>query len=419
MKKTMLLSTLIDKTKKDLILHGIKKKTMQAYQCYGFNLITRKHNETNELYYSRELTMELVFQTRAEYETGLIPQRKFRNLRTITERLHECYEMGNVQWRHLPHWGMRELSYPFEKYLNNYVESRLSAGCKITTIRGLKPIIRYFLFFCEDRGRNSIEQLSRDDIIAYLNTDAKKYSRVSDALSVLRVFSDYLVKNKLISFDMRLLLQIPAPVHRKYLSGFTQDEAEMIVSAPDRTTECGKRDYAIIMLAKYTGLRSIDILGLKFSHVDWNRKELRIIQHKTDIPLTLPIEISVCNALADYILHGRPKSDSQNIFLRARPPYNPLKSQSGHSIVRRNAVLAGMEWTPNKRNGMHSFRRGLGSWMLEAEIPLETISEVLGHTNSDSTKPYLALHESHLSKCSLSLDGIPCLRRELTNEIHI
>ncbi len=79
----------------------------------------------------------------------------------------------------------------------------------------------------------------------------------------------------------------------------------------------------------------------------------------------------------------------------------------------------GIEWIPNKRNGMHSFRRGLGNWMLEAEIPLGTISEVLGHTSSDSTKPYLALQESYLGKCPLSLDGIPCLRKELTNEIYI
>ena len=108
----------------------------------------------------------------------------------------------------------------------------------------------------------------------------------------------------MISFDMKLLLKVPSPAHRKYLSGFTQAEAEMIVSAPDRTTVCGKRDYAIMTLAKNTGLRSIDILGLKFSDVDWNRKELRMVQHKTDVPLTLPIEIPVCNAIADYILHG-------------------------------------------------------------------------------------------------------------------
>ncbi|MCC7571578.1 site-specific integrase [Candidatus Micrarchaeota archaeon] len=419
MKKTMLLSTLIDMTKKDLILYGIKKKTLQLYQCYGFNLIMRKHNEANELFYSEKLALELVLQTRAEYEAGLIPETKFRNLRTITERIQECYRSGHIQWHHLPHWGMRKLSPPFEKCLNNYIDKRLSSGCRITTMRGQKPVIRHFLFFCEDRGYNSLNQLSRDDIIEYLNTGAKKYSRVGDVLSAIRAFSDFLTENNMISFDMRLLLQIPAPVHRKYSSGFTLAEAEMIASAPDRTTECGKRDYAIIMLAKNTGLRSIDILGLKFSDVDWNRKELRIVQYKTDIHLTLPVEISVCNAIADYILHGRPQSDSQYIFLRVRPPYSPLRSWSGHSIVRRNAIAAGIEWIPNKRKGMHSFRRGLGNWMLEAEIPLETISEVLGHKSSDSSKPYLALQESHLGKCPISLYGIPCLRKELTNEIHI
>jgi len=107
--------------------------------------------------------------------------------------------------------------------------------------------------------------------------------------------------------------------------------------------------------------------------------------------LKIPPKIPVCNAIADYILHGRPQSESPYIFVRTRPPYNPLRSWSGHSIVRRNAIAAGIGWVSNKRNGMHSFRRGLGNWMLEAEIPLETISEVLGHTSSDSTKPYLAL----------------------------
>jgi len=419
MKKTILLSVLFDMTKQDLIAHGIKKKTMRSYQCYGFNLIRRKHNEANELFYSEKLALEAVLQTRAEYESGLIPETKFRTVRTITERIQECYETEHVQWRHLPHWGIRNLSTPFEKCLNNYVAKRLSNGCSIATIRGQKPIIRHFLFFCEDRGYASLTQLSKDDIVEYINTVAIKYSHVGDALSVIRIFSDYLAENRMISFDMKLLLQIPAPTHRKYSSGFTQTEADMIVSAPDRTTECGKRDYAIMMLAKNTGLRSIDILGLEFSNVDWNRKELRIVQHKTDVPLTLPIEIPVCNAIADYILHGRPQSESQCIFLRVRPPYSPLRSWSGHSIVRRNAIAAGIEWIPNKRNGMHSFRRGLGNWMLEAEIPLETISEVLGHTSSDSAKPYLALQESHLGKCSLSLNGIPCLRKELTNEIHI
>lgn len=221
MKKTILLSTLIDMTKQDLILHGIKKKTMRSYQCYGFNLISRKHNEANELFYSEKLALEVVLQTRAEYEAGLIPEAKFRTLRTIAERIQECYETGHVQWRHLPHWGIRKLSPPFEKYLNNYVDKRLSTGCRITTMRGQKPIIRHFLFFCEDRGYDSLNQLSKDDIVEYINTGAKKYSRVGDVLSAIRTFSDYLTENNMISFDMKLLLQIPSPAHRKYSSGFT------------------------------------------------------------------------------------------------------------------------------------------------------------------------------------------------------
>lgn len=415
----MLLSTLIEMTKQELVAHGLKQNTMYNYQYYGFNLITDKHAEKNELFYSEKLVLEVIHQTRAEYEAGLSSITKFSIVRTVAKRISEYYESSHVQFQYLPNWGTRKLSTGYEACFNDYIEKRLNNGYQITTLRGQKPIVRHFLFFCEDKGLDSLAQLTKEDIVEYLSALRTKYTRIGDVISVVRGFANYLIENNLITFDMRLLLQIPSPTHRRYSSGFTLAEAEMIAAAPDRATECGKRDYAIIMLAKNTGLRAIDILGLKFSDVDWNRKELRIIQHKTSIPLTLPLGNSVCNALADYILQSRPKSESPFVFLRTRPPYNPLKSWSGYSIVQRNAIAAGLEWDSTKRNGMHSFRRGLGHWMLEAEIPLEIISEVLGHSNSDSTKPYLALHISHLGKCPLNLDGIPCLRKELINEIQL
>lgn len=78
----------------------------------------------------------------------------------------------------------------------------------------------------------------------------------------------------------------------------------------DKETAIGKRDYGILLLAKKTGLRSVDIVNLQFNNIDWKNDEIHIIQHKTNRPLILPLEPDVGNAIYDYILHGRPVAES-------------------------------------------------------------------------------------------------------------
>ncbi len=91
----------------------------------------------------------------------------------------------------------------------------------------------------------------------------------------------------------------------------------------------------------------------------------------------------------------------------------PMRAWTAYKIVQRNAVKVGVEWAANERKGFHSFRRSIASWMLEAEIPLETITEILGHRNTDSAKPYIITHRAGLQECALDLQMIPLRREEL------
>ena len=90
-----------------------------------------------------------------------------------------------------------------------------------------------------------------------------------------------------------------------------------------------------------------------------------------------------------------------------------MKTWSAHSIVRRNAIRAGVHWSANERKGFHSLRRTIASWMLEAEVPLGMITEILGQKNVDSTRPYIAVHQLGLAECALDLQWIPMRREEL------
>lgn len=146
-----------------------------------------------------------------------------------------------------------------------------------------------------------------------------------------------------------------------------------------RNTSKGKRDYALLFLAVHTGLRSIDIVNLKLTDIDWKNNEIRIVQRKTSRILILTLEPDTGTALADYILYGRPNSNVPYIFLRIYAPHIKLSDfGSAGNILIKYRSMAGIVNSRGDGKSFHALRRSLGTWMLEVGVPITTISQVLG-----------------------------------------
>ncbi len=217
----------------------------------------------------------------------------------------------------------------------------------------------------------------------------------------------------LIAEPLQTAIPETAAPRRVIRHGFSLEEQNTLLCAPDRSTVVGKRDYAMMLLAVQTGLRIIDISNLTFQNIDWRESVLNLVQHKTGQPLSLPMEPEVGNAIADYILNGRPECDCSYVFLTKDPPYRKLHNRSASSIVFRYIQKCGIDCERIPRRGFHSFRRSFGARMLQSEVPLEMLSELLGHTNIDSTKPYVATDIEGLRTCAIGLSGIEIRTGEL------
>lgn len=406
-----------DMTKKayDCILQeDYAEKTRQQYWYCGVIPIRRYCEQRGIKAYSFENINDCVTWFREQYKRGSVYLVKYRNVRKIAA-IMECIAKGKpYQWQNLTPWYIADLPAPYCTLLEDYAEQKRKNGYKETTIRSIKPIVKHFLMYAASLGHKSVRNITLADIIGYIPKLAENYQRVGDALSILRGFGTYLYERGLTELHLGSAFSIKASSRKKLHVGFTQEEATAIISSIDRATICGKRDYAILMLAIHTGLRGIDVLKLTFTSIDWEKGEIHLTQSKTLQKLALPIPMSVLNAIADYILNARPESREKSIiFLRVRKPYIPMKTWSAHSIVRRNAIRAGVEWPAEERKGFHSLRRTIASWMLAAEIPLETIADVLGQRDTDSTRPYIAVHLPGLAECALDLQSIPMGREEL------
>ena len=189
-------------------------------------------------------------------------------------------------------------------------------------------------------------------------------------------------------------------------SVWTANELKKMIDAIDRGNPKGKRDYAIILLACRLGMRCGYIKHLKLEDFHWEEKKVVFIQSKTRSPLSLPLVPEVGWAVIDYLKYGRPKINSPFVFLKLKAPYGPF-SEDDHlnQLIKRYMELAHLP-TLKKRRGMHSLRHTMASMLLEKDTPLSTISDILGHTDTDSTAVYLKVDITKLRECALSFEEV-------------
>jgi len=220
----------------------------------------------------------------------------------------------------------------------------------------------------------------------------------------MKKFLLFLCNARMIQINIGKYLTPPAPRRRKLLPCFTESEVNDIFAAVDTATSMGKRDYAILKLALGLGLRGVDIFGLKLQDIPWHKNEINILQSKTYVLIQFPLPADVGNAIAEYILYARPKSDSPYIFLRIPKPHDRLSApQAGRNIIAKYMEKAGVPHEAWDGKSFHALRRTMGTRLIRAGLPLESVSEMLGQKSPDAAKSYIALNDNDLRVCCLDI----------------
>ena len=221
-------------------------------------------------------------------------------------------------------------------------------------------------------------------------------------------------ENGLFTPNWLSFLDFKIVVPKKIQGYLTTEEIDAILSQVRTDTYTGKRDYAIISLARTTGLRGCDIINLKLTDIDWVLGVITVCQQKTGIAIQLPLLTESGEALKDYILHGRPKTDCQKIFVRAQAPYTALRSTASlNALLRKYQKRTNYTPCPWDGKAFHGTRRGLGRDLVRAGVPITSIMQILGHSHMDSSKPYMMLNTPELRECALDFKNIPVERGEL------
>lgn len=170
----------------------------------------------------------------------------------------------------------------------------------------------------------------------------------------------------------------------------------------DRNDRCSSRNHAILMLLVHYGLRAKDISEMKKDQIDWETDVIRIVTSKTKETITFPLLPIVGNSLLEYLLHSRPRSQSQYLFLSE---VGDGLSASRISGIARKAITSSGLNNRNRRCGSHSLRASLATRMMEGNSPMLDIAKTLGHASMNTTKMYMKVDIAKLRLCELEVVG--------------
>lgn len=168
----------------------------------------------------------------------------------------------------------------------------------------------------------------------------------------------------------------------RYIS---REEFKKILSTPmhDNRLELARRAFIFSCL---TGLAYVDIKLLHPHHIGTNaegRRYIRINRKKTQVEAFIPLHPIVEQILSLY----NTTDDEQPVF--------PLPSRDTLWFeIHELGVIIGKEENLSYHQSRHSF----GTFLISADIPIESIAKMMGHSNISTTQGYARITDDKISK---------------------
>lgn len=257
----------------------------------------------------------------------------------------------------------------FEEYLR-------SLGRSDDTVKTYCRDVGLYLSWCRDSFGEEPQRLYRANILEYISymRNLRNYNpkTVNNHLSSLRSLNAYLIaagrQTEMVVLDgdfMKIQLRYASPcaVEKKDVEAFRQ-----------RLLEGGnKRDYAIVTLYAYSGIRRSECVNLRLNQVDLAAKELRIVG-KGDKHRLVYINDKIVHAIREYLKVR--KSDS---------PYLFVSRQSGKmNSSRINQIFNQYSDVITPKTLRHYFC----SNALESGYSIHEVANQAGHSNDQTTLIY-------------------------------
>lgn len=180
-------------------------------------------------------------------------------------------------------------------------------------------------------------------------------------------------------------------------------EMNALLSAPDRRTEQGQRDYALMLFLYNSGARADEAAHITIGDLDLGRSPSVKINGKGSKTRYCPLWTSTARILAAEIADRAPH---EAVFLNRRR--QPITRFGINTLVKRNVNKASSRVASlrKKRVSAHTIRHTTAVHLLRSGVDINTIRVWLGHVSLNTTNIYaevdLEMKAKALAHCEVS-----------------
>jgi len=137
------------------------------------------------------------------------------------------------------------------------------------------------------------------------------------------------------------------------------------------------------------GLRCMEVRNVRIADLDFDRKQLRVVQGKGKKDRYVPLSIHLIRGLKKYLEAEKPKDwifNEQPFPDRSGGDFDSRYSQRGVQwAVKQASKLAKIK----KEVHVHTLRHTYATHLLEDGLDILSVKELLGHSNIETTMEYL------------------------------
>ena len=261
------------------------------------------------------------------------------------------------------------------------------------TLESYQRDIYQYKTYIDENNKNYLKIKNEEicEYMDYLKNLNKKPSTISRHLASIRLFYQYLIKNKTILQDPTEGISSPK-IEKKAPSILSSQEVSLLLEQPKGEDLKSMRDKAMLELAYATGMRVTEIISLNVDDIDMETST--VVCNNGNKQRIIPLGKLSLSALKAYINTARPNmiKDEKEQALFVNVNGRRLTRQGFWKIIKfyKEQAHITKDITP------HVLRHSFATHLLQNGADLKSIQTMLGHADISSTQVYMQFQDDSI-----------------------
>ena len=283
------------------------------------------------------------------------------------------------------HWALDRLAgweLPGKKHVEEYYRSMYRRHFRPKTYFSSLTAIYVFLAGVRDSGKIRLEEITKNDIEAFIEHEQDRglmLSTVRTRLHCVNAFLGYAIDTGIVSADVlarRIRLKKPEALPR----AMDPDDVRQFLSGI-----ANPRDRAMLIVLLRTGMRIGELLNTRIQDLHLRDRKIDIYEgEKNRMGRVVYLSDDAMEALKAWLK----VRDVRPEFLFYAQGRKSMAYSTARLIFEQYIVKAGLT---HKGYSLHALRHTFASELLNAGMRIECLQPLMGHTSLDVTRRYARL----------------------------